>query len=262
MKALYDGDRVPYALGRATDEDNQPLKWNFLRARVDAMIDNTVEDAGCDSSTIYLTDSPSNFRLKLATIQEYKGNRPKEKPFFFHKIRDYMIKERGAVLVKNWEADDQMGIDQEFIDIENSVDGSIQRECSTVICSVDKDMRTVPGSLYDPLNKEFHDITEHKANQNFYKQLLTGDKVDNILGLFGIGEKSKHLKNIDEMQEEKDMLEYCSKMYTKYFGNFAGKFLTENACLLWILREKPRVQDLRRIQTHPVIERFRELQKK
>ena len=263
MKALIDGDRIPYALGGATDENDQPLKWNFLKARVDSMIENTVEEAGATEYQIYLTDSPSNFRLKIATIKDYKGTRPTEKPFFFHKIRQYLVEEKEAYMCKNWEADDQMGIDQvKSVKLTAvGVDGYSETTPQTVICSVDKDMLTVPGNIYDPLNKKMHFITETQANQYFYKQLLTGDTVDNILGLHGIGAKSKHLKNIEEMQEEKEMLEYCSKMYTKYFGNFAGKFLTENACLLWILREEPRVTDLRRVATHPVVERFRELQK-
>ena len=56
----------------------------------------------------------------------------------------------------------------------------------TIIVSSDKDMKTVPGNLYDPGKDEFHDISEAAA-EFFLTQVLAGDPVDNVRRIPGIG---------------------------------------------------------------------------
>ena len=63
---------------------------------------------------------------------------------------------------------------------------------------------------------------------------LTGDTVDNIPGLFGVGKSSSHVKRIDTYDTVYDMYSAVLLEYKKRFGSYAEQFLTENAILLWM----------------------------
>ena len=239
MKVLIDADRIPYALGNATNEEGTDfLKWPLVKGRVDSMIQKILDECGTEDHTLYLTDSESNFRLQYAKILPYKGNRPTDKPHHFTKIRNYLLNFKDAFLCKGHEADDELGIRQTD---------------KTIISSVDKDLDNIPGEHHNPISGKLYTVTETEGLQNFYKQMLTGDQVDNILGLYGIGKKSTHLKNIEKLTDELDMYKYVKVLYMKYFGSFWYVYMVENGILLWILREE--------MEDKPyIVERFKELE--
>lgn len=253
MKALIDADRFCYMYGNATMEgSDQPLSWPFVVSRLDSSISNILEALDTDDYELYLTDSASNFRLELATILPYKGHRPPTKPFYYDRIKQFLIEQRGALLCRGIEADDQLGIDQcssfdvkydvvqsleELQEIEDYL-GKQSSVHSTCIVSVDKDLDMIPGWHYNPMKKEKYFVDGLQGLQFFYKQMLTGDTTDNIPGLYNVGEKSAHCKKIDECTNELEMLELVYGMYYKYFGEYAHQFLLENAGLLWIIREE------------------------
>lgn len=70
----------------------------------------------------------------------------------------------------------------------------------------------------------------------FFKQMLTGDTVDNIHGLYGVGPKSTHLGHIDQAKSVDEMSDIVFELYQKWYGNYATTFFNENAQLLWIRR--------------------------
>jgi hypothetical protein len=233
MKALIDADILPYEFGSATDEEYRPLPWMFVKARVLSRIRGILDATGADSYKLYLTsEDKSNFRYDLATIKPYKGNRPTEKPYWYSKIREFLIKYKDAEIVYGMEADDALAIEQY-----NSEEGS------TIICSRDKDLKMVPGWHYSwptgnqPETKPFF-VTELEGLKSFYKQLLTGDPVDNILGLYGVGKSSKLLSHIDSSETELEMCKLVREQYEKRFGAYWIDFLLENARLLWMKRTK------------------------
>jgi len=51
---------------------------------------------------------------------------------------------------------------------------------------VDKDLLQVPGWHYNYERRQLQYITELQASQNFYTQVLIGDSVDNVDGIFRI----------------------------------------------------------------------------
>ena len=65
----------------------------------------------------------------------------------------------------------------------------------------------------------------------FYTQILTGDRADNIKGLYGVGPK-KAEKMLAECKTEADMYEECLHQY----GGEEYRVI-ENARLLWLRRE-------------------------
>lgn len=245
MRALIDGDRIPYAFGGFKDDDGYPLSWGLLSSRIDDNIEQLLQGSGSDSYCVYLTaDDGSNFRHSIATIRKYKGNRSPDKPFWFESIRRYLIEKYQAEVVTGIEADDALGIEQyndfHYYEVKMAnwdALGGYQKLANTIICSVDKDLDLIPGWHYNELKDEKYFISEIDAYHNFFCQLLTGDPVDNIPGLFGVGRKSKLLNDVRSCQDSRDMYLLVKKAYEDRFGSYWRMFLWENASLLWIKRK-------------------------
>lgn len=250
MKALVDADILGYEFGGMVQLENpeQPLEWEIVRSMVDDRINQILENTGSTEYALYLTDSPSNFRVGLATIKPYKGHRKVEKPHHWAAIRQHLIDNWNAEVQYGIEADDRLGIEQwkelsTDYNFESSLNYKKQEACKTVICSRDKDLHMIPGWHYVwPAGKQeeqFWFQDELSAIRCFYNQLLTGDTSDNILGLYGVGSSSKLVKSIEEMDEEQLMFNLVFKAYEDRFGAWAKAAMWENAGLLWILRENP-----------------------
>lgn len=134
-----------------------------------------------DKMELFLTGK-ENFRDQYARIRPYKGNRQKvSRPVHYEAIRAYLINRWGAVVVEGSEADDAVAT------IAAAFDYDPDRVC---IVSPDKDLTTVPGRLYNFRKKRMVVLTPDQARVNFYRQMLTGDTTDNVLGCYKCGEKS------------------------------------------------------------------------
>jgi hypothetical protein len=234
MKALIDGDIFAYSFGSCTDDFGRPLPWPLVATRINSQIEGIVEGSEADSYQIYLTsEDKSNFRLKVATIKPYKGQRPVAKPYWYEQVRRYLVKFRGAIVISGMEADDKLSIEQ----WKNHKDEKCDYD--TIICSLDKDLMMVPGWHYNWTKKKKEWISETEGLRNFYCQLLTGDGVDNIPGLHGVGNASTFVKRVHTLDSEQAMFDLVQEQYEKRFGSYWWMFLTENAQLLWMLREEP-----------------------
>jgi hypothetical protein len=243
MKALIDGDLLVYAIGYIKGEDGNERPWPLVASNLNQSIRNIVDDCGADSYRLYLTsDDRSNFRIQTATIKEYKGNRKTEKPFWYQTIRNYLILERDAEIVRFMEADDALGVAQceslhhQAQGLEDPRYPKVPDWDTTIICSLDKDLDTIPGWHYNWHKKEKYYVDDIQALRNFYCQLLVGDTADNIHGLSGVGPRSKYLDNIQNCDTEVEMFKIARTMYEKYYGNYWADFLEENFKLLWIKR--------------------------
>ena len=235
MRALVDADIFAYEFGNFKDLDTGDLlPWEIVRSLVDARIQDILEEVGATEASYYLTDSKSNFRNEVATILSYKGHRTAEKPPHWSLIREHLIENYDAEVCYGIEADDKVGIEQytgEWSQLEPG---------NTIICSRDKDLHMIPGWHYSwacgkqKERKWF--VDEEDGIRFFYKQLLTGDATDNILGLYGVGAKSALVTQLDAMTDEQEMYEHVLSKYIDRFGSYAYGFLLENAKLLWICR--------------------------
>ena len=219
MKALVDADILVYRFGFASEGD--PAE--FALARLSEFLDNLYIDLSVDEVWGYLTGT-NNFRHEVAVTAPYKGNRVMEKPYHFQLLREYMERAWGFEVIDGMEADDAIGIEA----YRNEPD-------QTIIVSIDKDLNMIRGHHFNFVKNEKYFVTEEEAIRNFYLQILTGDKVDNIIGLQGIGPvKSKKL--LQDCNTELEMYEAVLKAYD---GDEAR--VLENARLLWILREEKQV---------------------
>lgn len=219
MKALVDADLLVYRFGFASEGD--PAE--FALARLSEFLDNLYIELSVDEVWGYLTGK-GNFRNEIAVTAPYKGTRIAAKPYHFQLLREYMERAWGFEVVDGIEADDALGIES----YRNEPD-------ETIIVSIDKDLNMIRGHHYNFVKEEKYYVTEEDAIRNFYLQILTGDKVDNIIGLQGIGPvKSKKL--LQDCTTELEMYETVLKAYD---GNEVR--VLENARLLWILREEKQV---------------------
>ncbi len=242
MKALIDADIFQYEFGNATDDEGRPLSWPLVQARVQGRIESIVEATGADSYQLYITsDDKSNFRFNVATIQPYKDNRKnKEKPRWYDQIRNFLKDHRSAIEIHGMEADDALSIAQ-YSNYHLYTKETLKRQ--TVICSRDKDLHMVPGWHYGwsagkQKEKPLWWQDEISGLRSFYKQLLLGDTVDNIPGLYGVGKSSKLITDLDSRSTDLEMYESVYAQYHKRFGSYAEQFLIENARLLWMLQEE------------------------
>ena len=176
--------------------------------------------------TKFFISSPGNFRYKVATIQKYKGNRDgKVKPFHYQYVRDLIIDLYDAHLSHPLlETDDEISCRQ-------------RSNGETVILSLDKDFLQLEGMHYNWDLEACRYITKVEGLRNFYTQVLMGDTADHIPGIFGVGEKSVHIKKLDELDNEKDMFHHCLEVYTSHYRSYAEQFMLENIQLLYLVRE-------------------------
>ena len=104
------------------------------------------------------------------------------------------------------------------------------------IVSIDKDMDMIPGWHYNQNKGELYFVTPEEADYFFHKQLLTGDRVDNIIGIKGIGDK-KSDKALGNLSYDDRVLK-IQGIYKSEFGDNWLQRYEENKQLLWILREE------------------------
>lgn len=166
-----------------------------------------------------------NYRREISTETVYKGNRTAGKPYHFDAMREYLINKYSAEEVDGIEVDDALGIAQD------------KATNTTVICSLDKDMLMIPGKHYNWRKDLERDISQLEGLKNFYTQLLTGDRTDNIKGLEGIGPK-KAAKLLAKATTEEEAFEVVYSMYEQY-GDLSR--LLERGKLLWIQQNKDEI---------------------
>lgn len=218
--ALIDGDILVYRIGFASDDDEE----KFAISRMGNYIQELIRPDYVDDFLGYITGS-SNFRYQIANEKEYKGNRSDaRKPNHYESLRNYLTEKWGFELVEGEEADDAIGIAAYGM-----------RAGAFCIMSLDKDLDMIRGWHYNFVKDILYYITEAEAIKNFYTQILTGDRVDNIPGLHGIGPK-KAEKILKDCHNERQLF---AAVLEAYEDNL--ELLTERAQLLWIRRKKDQI---------------------
>jgi 5'-3' exonuclease len=122
----------------------------------------------------------------------------------YEDLKEYLILGYGARIAHGMEADDALGITQTTYNLDN-FDGSI-------ICSIDKDLLTIPGFHWNFVKKEKQIVSDFGALTNFYGQFLIGDNADNIVGCAGIGPK-KTAKILAPCETEEELFEAVVNTY-------------------------------------------------
>ena len=221
MIALIDSDSLLYRVGFSSEDEEE---W-VAKARLDETLTSLVDDElnECTDHKFFISGS-ENFRFGIATTHPYKGNRENiKRPKHLQALRDHIVNKWEATISCNKEADDDVCI-------------AAYAEPYSVIAHIDKDLDQIPGSHYNYVKKLFYNVGKFEGLKNFYLQCLTGDKIDNIVGLRGIG-PVKAKKALKDCFTEKALYETCLEMYNNSMTNGEAR-LHENAKLLHLLRSE------------------------
>lgn len=217
-KLLIDADYLIYGIGFASEEDSE----KFAKSRlVETLEDLVYIHLKADSYEAFLTGK-NNYRYEIAKTVPYKGNRKDaKKPKHYDALRECMITRLGAVIVDGQEADDEVAIRM------------TKEPDQYLLVGVDKDLRQIPGWHHNPVKAKTEYIDDFEAYKNFTLQLLTGDRVDNIPGLEGIGPK-KAEKALEKAKTKEDLLQAALDKY-KELG-YSWDYFVEQGQLLWLRR--------------------------
>lgn len=228
----FHGDEGIHCVEESTIEPLQNC-LHLVRQEIEGIISAT--DA--NSYSVYIKGK-GNFREEISVTRVYKGNRDvAHRPVYEEEIRKYLKDHWGAIEVDGMEVDDKVAIEQMNFYVHEEDNGG-EGLCTTIICSMDKDLNQIPGWHYNYAKKEKYWVTEDEARRTFYIQLLSGDASDNIQGVKGLGPaKAKRL--IDECTTEAEMYEVSKQEYLKCYGEIGLEIMYEMANLIWIRREEP-----------------------
>lgn len=224
-------DYVVYSSGFAVESKGpsgekivEPLE-NCLQV-VKTIVKGTLDLFDQDQTPRLFLGGKGNFRNEIATIQPYKGNRdPNYKPHWYKEIREYLQEKWGAELVNDQEADDMV------CQLQWSA-----KDKSTCIVGNDKDLLGCPGHHYNWKKKEYCYQTLQDANLHFLHQLGTGDRVDNIRGLDGVGDKTALKIVAKHKGDYKAILRDLQDRYEKQHPGKGLDAMIETGTLLWMTR--------------------------
>jgi len=201
----------PFSLSRALANTRAFLKQIKHQTKADDLL--------------FCFSSNNNFRNNSTTFIKYKGNRENFiRPFHFDSIKNFLLSNYSYVYFKeyNLEADDLLAI-------YNTIYLKRHEGWKPVIVSQDKDLLQVPGihlnmdtKNHEKYSKsgELFEIDVVEGNRSLYKQMLTGDIIDNIPGykhLTGKNLKKSLVEKIDEFDDELDMYWWVCSCYEPYY---------------------------------------------
>lgn len=215
------GKKIPIEYTKEDDREYLEQSWERFKKDLQDLLDTVF-------CTEYLmaVKGPGNYRNIL--YPEYKLNRhadPSKQNLFVPVLRKLAVHEDLAIESDGREADDLMRIWAEQA-----------REAGDdyVICSIDKDLKCIPGKHYLMHKDKKHLITVSKeeALRHYYEQLLKGDPTDNIPGVPRVGDV-KATKILAPFSTEAEFQEKVVEQYlTAYGENLWKDYLLSNAKMI------------------------------
>ena len=189
MKLLIDADFTVYKCCAAAESEIDfgddvivvTSKFSEAYACVMREIKKIQRHFGSFDDIILFFSSPDNFRKKIQA--DYKGHRNRKKPCAYKRVINKLKTEFEVITMPTLEADDAMGI-------------YATKYPGNIIVSPDKDMKQIPGMLYN-----FEESTLIKPEEGAKWHLVqsaAGDNTDGYAGIPGIG-----VKRATQMFEEK-----------------------------------------------------------
>ena len=218
-KILLDADILAYRAAYSTEGDLDEDTHDKVDDLIHHVLDKTQFEVNYKLGEFFLTGS-TNFRYDIAVTAPYKGNRSGgSRPEKLDTAREYITENYDAIISVDQEADDDIAI------------RATEIGPHALIASIDKDFLQVPCRHYNWNKNEFTVIDEFTGLYNFYTQILTGDRADNIMGLYRVGPVTA-AKLLRGCKTEDDLFEV---IYRAYEGDLERT--TENGRLLWLRRE-------------------------
>ena len=219
-KVLIDGDIVAYRAAFSTQDMFPQDAEHKTDDLMEYILGETLIFPDPSDYQVFLTGQ-GNFRYDIAKSFPYKGNRSGvEKPIHLPVTRERLVSKWGAIVSEGEEADDLIAI------------AATEHGPGSIVASIDKDMLQIPCRHFNFTTGVWTTVTEFEGLHFFYKQILTGDRADNIMGLFRVG-PVKAEKMLQDCKTEQDLWDTVVKAYD---GD--TERVIENARLLWLRRKE------------------------
>lgn len=231
MIALIDGDCVGYRAAASCQPTKDKPYLEPLEAALGRCEDTIQRIFYATQCTEYKCFIGGNDNFRYAINPQYKANRKDvPRPEWLQPVREYLVVNHGAKICDNIEADDALGIHQD------------KESFTTTIVSVDKDLLMIPGLHYNFVKDQHSTVTKLDGLRHFYKQLIMGDRADNIFGFDGKARDKvpqflqSDIDAINSYFSEMTMYEHVLAMY-----NFDKDRMHMNAGCLWIYQKEDNV---------------------
>lgn len=225
---LIDADILTYRVGFACEGETVSVAVSTMDSYLADILVSSLILEFADDYQLYLTGS-GNYRNEVAVTAPYKENRSgKAKPVHLDALREYLVENWGATVTDGEEADDAIAI------------AATQLGEAAVMVSIDKDFDQIPGWHYNFVKHQLYKVSPEEATAAFYQQVLKGDRIDNIIGLKGIGDV-KAIKMLKDCTTETEYYNACVAAYVKHeklSTEEAEARVLENARLLWLRRKE------------------------
>ena len=208
MKLLIDADFIVYKSCAAAEtevdfgSDVILVTSNFSDALSATRRELTKirDQFGSFTPLILFFSDTVNFRKKI--LPEYKGHRNRKKPCGYKRVINQLKTEFEVIIMPELEADDAMGV-------------YATQHPGNCIVSPDKDMKQIPGKLYN-LDEQFTVSKESGAAWHL-TQCLSGDQTDGYGGVPGIGVKrAETLFNKEGYSWKTVIKAFTDKVLTEY----------------------------------------------
>ena len=184
MKLLIDADYIVYKACAAAETE---IDWGddtiLVTSRFSDAYSATQRELtklknkfGSFTSMILFFSDSTNFRKKI--LPDYKGHRNRKKPCGYKRVINALRKEYKVIIKPTLEADDSMGV-------------YATKYPGNMIVSPDKDMKQIPGQLYN--FEQTFTITPDAGAAWHLIQSISGDQTDGYGGVPGIGSNELNL---------------------------------------------------------------------
>jgi 5'-3' exonuclease len=249
LLAIIDGDVLAYQACESRWQSKAKIEGNTSFVSLDWSGKKVAPEFTKEEDDIYLMKSWDNFQNKLQELlerlyctdylmavkgpnnyryllyPEYKMNRhadKKKQNEFVPVLRDLAVQTGLAVESKGREADDMLRI---WANEARAV------ERDYIICSIDKDLKCIPGKHFLMHKETTIVVSEEDARRHYYEQLLKGDPTDNIPGVINIGEV-KAARALAPYTKEADFQQQVVEKYMAAYGKEWKSYLLSNAKMI------------------------------
>lgn len=181
---LVDGDVLLHQVcwrlvGHWREKCLSPIALEQARWDFDARLQTALDDTDAGDLLVCLSDDPDrNFRKIISSA--YKQHRKGVRPPLYQSLLEHVREIYPTVMYPWTEGDDAIGI--VATDFE-------QAGWPTVIATIDKDLKQIPGEHYNTDHRQSFSVSADEARRQFLRQCLTGDSKDGYGGCFGVGER-------------------------------------------------------------------------
>ena len=181
MKLLIDADYIVYKCCAAAETEidfGEDLivvtsKFSEVMKNIDREL-GKIKSEFFNPELILFFSHHQNFRKQL--YPDYKGHRNRKKPCGYKRAIKALELKYEVIIMEELEADDALGI-------------YATANPGNCVVSPDKDLRQIPGLLYD-LKSDTVTIDPEEGRKWHYIQTLAGDQTDGYAGVPGYGVKT------------------------------------------------------------------------